>query len=239
MFQILNHIEFEVYGDYALFADPLTKLGGDRCSYPVPTYESLMHIAEKIYWKPTFRWVIDKVRVINPISLSAKGKMQHKQHVKDSANPYDFLNYCYLTDVRYQVHAHFEWNLHSPFENDRNMQKHSAIANRCLTRGNPYKVPFLGLPECPACIKECTFGEGTGYYDNADEVDMGMMFFCFYRPEDTGTENFEKAFLHIKMKNGVIEFPHPDSILPEDRIFVRKQKPYIYINKGETDLGEE
>lgn len=36
-----NQIEFEVYGDYALFTDPLTKIGGEKLSYSVPTYEAL------------------------------------------------------------------------------------------------------------------------------------------------------------------------------------------------------
>ena len=31
--------EFEVSGDYAIFADPMTKAGGERMSFEVPTYE--------------------------------------------------------------------------------------------------------------------------------------------------------------------------------------------------------
>ncbi|MGO4119210.1 CRISPR-associated protein Cas5, partial [Rhizobium ruizarguesonis] len=33
-----NAIEFEVFGSYALFTDPLTRLGGEKLSYQVPTY---------------------------------------------------------------------------------------------------------------------------------------------------------------------------------------------------------
>lgn len=36
-----NIVEFEVFGDYALFSDPLMRLGGEKCSYQVPTYEAL------------------------------------------------------------------------------------------------------------------------------------------------------------------------------------------------------
>ena len=36
-----NTIEFEVYGNYALFADPVTRVGGEKTSYHIPTYEAL------------------------------------------------------------------------------------------------------------------------------------------------------------------------------------------------------
>ena len=35
---MLNQIEFKVYGKYALFSDPLTRIGGEKCSYQIPTY---------------------------------------------------------------------------------------------------------------------------------------------------------------------------------------------------------
>ena len=36
-----NAIEYKVYGKYALFTDPLTKTGGEKLSYQVPTYQAL------------------------------------------------------------------------------------------------------------------------------------------------------------------------------------------------------
>ncbi len=36
-----NIVEFKVYGKTALFTDPLTKIGGEKCSYHLPTYEAL------------------------------------------------------------------------------------------------------------------------------------------------------------------------------------------------------
>lgn len=49
-----NTVEFAVYGKYALFSDILTRPGGEKSSYPIPTYEALKGIANSIYWKPTF-----------------------------------------------------------------------------------------------------------------------------------------------------------------------------------------
>ena len=62
-----NTIEFKTWGRYALFTDPLTKIGGEKCSYHIPTYEALKGIAKSIYWKPTIVWVIDQMRVMKRI----------------------------------------------------------------------------------------------------------------------------------------------------------------------------
>ena len=36
-----NFIEFEVYGEYALFSDPITRVGGEKFTYQIPTYEAI------------------------------------------------------------------------------------------------------------------------------------------------------------------------------------------------------
>ena len=59
-----NTVSFVVRGRYALFTDPYSKIGGDKTSYPVPTYEALKGIAKSIYWKPTFIWIIKRVRIL-------------------------------------------------------------------------------------------------------------------------------------------------------------------------------
>ncbi len=56
-----NTIEFEVYGKYALFSDPVTRAGGEKSSYHIPTYEALKGIVESVYWKPTIIWYVDAV----------------------------------------------------------------------------------------------------------------------------------------------------------------------------------
>ena len=40
-----NTISFRVWGRPALFTDPVTKIGGEKFSYQVPTYEALKGIA--------------------------------------------------------------------------------------------------------------------------------------------------------------------------------------------------
>ena len=39
-----NEIEYKVIGKYALFSEPITRTGGEKNSYSVPTYEALKGI---------------------------------------------------------------------------------------------------------------------------------------------------------------------------------------------------
>lgn len=61
-----NLVEFQVTGDYALFSDPITRVGGEKCTYQVPTYEALKGILSSVYWKPTLLWYIDAVGSWSP-----------------------------------------------------------------------------------------------------------------------------------------------------------------------------
>ena len=112
-----NIVEFQVTGDYALFSDPITRVGGEKCSYQVPTYEALKGILSSAYWKPTIIWYIDAVRVMNQIQTVVKGI--RPIHYQDSKN--DLSYYTYLKNCCYQVRAHFEWNENRPeLAGDRN-----------------------------------------------------------------------------------------------------------------------
>lgn len=104
--QYENSISMQVYGRYALFSDPITRVGGEKFSYPVPTYQALKGIYESCYWKPTFTWVIDELRVMNPIERQSKGI----RPIMYNNGKNDLSIYTYLSDVCYQVRAHFEWN---------------------------------------------------------------------------------------------------------------------------------
>ena len=51
----------KVFGEYALFTDPMSKGGGEKFTYQVPTYQALKGIVEASYWKPSIYYVIDEV----------------------------------------------------------------------------------------------------------------------------------------------------------------------------------
>ena len=137
-----NTVEFQVSGDYALFSDPVTRVGGEKCSYPIPTYEAVKGILHSVFWKPTIIWVIDEMRVMNPIQTETKAV---RPIAYNGGN--DLSYYTYLKDVSYQVRAHFIWNLNRPeFEHDRNEHKYHNIARRMIERGGRRDI-FLGTRE--------------------------------------------------------------------------------------------
>ena len=51
-----NSVSFRVFGRTALFSDPITRVGGEKCTYQVPPYEALKGILSSVYWKPTLIW---------------------------------------------------------------------------------------------------------------------------------------------------------------------------------------
>ena len=135
-----NNISFRLWGRYALFTDPITKIGGEKCTYHLPTYEAIKGVIKSIYWKPTIIWYVDRLRVIKPLRTQTKG-----------IKPLDWTGgnslaiYTFLRDVEYQVEAHFEWNEQRPeLEKDRIFGKHYSIAQRTLAKGGRQDI-FLGV----------------------------------------------------------------------------------------------
>lgn len=201
-----NGIEFEVYGRYALFTDPLTKLGGEKLSYQIPTYQAIKGIVESIYWKPTLIMVVDEVRVMNPIQMESKG-MRPIEYGGGNT----LAHYTYLKDVRYQIRAHFIFN---PYRKDlafdRNEHKHHNILKRSLKAGGRRDI-FLGTRECQAYVEPCVFGEGEGFYDNyTGEIHFGTMVHGINYPDETGRDEMEVRLWSPIMEKGVIKFITPD-----------------------------
>jgi CRISPR-associated protein Cas5d len=200
-----NSIQFKVWGRYALFTDPITKMGGERCSYHIPTYEALKGVVKSIYWKPTLVWHIDKVRIMKPVRTQTKGTKPLKM-----SGGNDLAIYTYLVEVEYQVLAHFEWNLHRPeLETDRNDGKHFQITQRMLERGGRQDI-FLGTRDCQAYVGPCVFGEGQSHYDQVDEVAYGLMFHSFGYPDETGNDKLVTRFWRPVMKKGIVDFTRTD-----------------------------
>ncbi|MGN1350787.1 MAG: type I-C CRISPR-associated protein Cas5c [Anaerovoracaceae bacterium] len=205
-----NIVEFQVTGPYGLFSEPLMRMGGEKCSYQVPTYEALKGVLASIYWKPTLIWYIDKVRVMNQIQTEVKGM----RPIKYNHEPNQLAYYTYLKNCSYQVQAHFEWNENRPeLAADRNENKHHEIAKRMIKKGGRRDI-FLGTRECQAYVEPCRFGEGEGYYDALPELSFGLMYHGItyadeaYSPETEG--HMTIRFWHPVMKNGVITFIRPE-----------------------------
>ena len=228
-----NSIEFQVYGRIALFTDPITKVGGERSSYSVPTYQALKGITESIYWKPTFYWVVDEVRVMNRIAAQSRGV----KPMKYGGGGNDLSIYKYLSDVCYQVRAHFEFNLHrKELAEDRDEHKHHNIAKRMVERGGRRDI-FLGTRECQGYVEPVRYGEGKGYYDDSGEMPLGTMFHGFNYVDETGDSKLQVRLWQPVMEKGVIRFPRPEECtLVRD---VRKVKSKLFDKNSVTFAAEE
>ena len=228
-----NTITFKVRGRYALFTDPITKIGGEKFSYHIPTYEALKGIVSSIYWKPTFTWIIDKVRVMNPICTEVK-------NVKpiEYGGGNTLAMYTYLAHVDYQVQAHFEWNYHrEDLVQDRDDGKHYSVALRMIEKGGRRDI-FLGTRECQGYVEPCQFHEGEGHYDKGGELAFGLMFHGFDYPDEGGEEILKSRFWRPTMKNGVIEFVRPDACSIRKVVRTMKAKPPKSVGLREKGLIE-
>lgn len=230
-----NIIEYRVFGKYALFTDPLSKTGGEKISYQIPTYQALKGITESIYWKPTLIWYIDECRIMNPIQTESKGVRPLKYN---GGNGLSF--YTYLSNVEYRVKAHFEWNeKREDLACDRNENKHYEIAKRMIERGGRRDI-FLGTRECQGYAEPCDFNEGNGAYDDTD-LSFGVMVHGITYPDEAVRED-EKGKLTVRlfnaqMKNGIIRFPRPEDCEMRRILGDAKEKEFI-INKNFKGLKE-
>jgi CRISPR-associated protein Cas5d len=228
-----NSIEFRLWGRYALFTDPLTRIGGEKCSYHIPTYEALKGVLKSIYWKPTLIWVIDEVRVMKRIRTQTKGTKPQEFSGGNSLAIYTFLS-----DVEYQVRAHFEWNTHRPeLAADRIEGKHYDIAKRMLERGGRQDI-FLGTRDCQSYVEPCEFGSGVGELDAGGELGFGLMYHSFDYPDETGENKLYTRSWSPTMVNGVIRFERPEDC--KVRKFVREMNPKAFgVSTNQRAVDEE
>jgi len=242
-----NQIEFKVSGRFALFTDPLTRIGGEKCTYHIPTYEALKGVAKSIYWKPTFIWVIDKVRVIRrirtqsksvkPVSLSGVYPSMKDPEKKKQEAFHSLAIYTYLADVEYQIQAHFEWNKYrEDLAEDRDLDKHWHVAQRMVEKGGRQDI-FLGTRECQGYVEPCAFGEGQGDYDGSDELAYGLMFHGFDYPDEIGKNELHSRFWRPVMQNGIVIFQRPEDCTV--RKFVREMIPSPPSSIGLKEEGLE
>lgn len=231
-----NLVEFEVYGKYALFSDPIMRLGGEKCSYQIPTYEGMKGVLSSVYWKPTFIWYIDQIRIMNRIQTETKGIRPIKMNGGN-----DLSYYTYLKQVRYQVQAHFEWNDNRPeLSGDRNENKHHNIAKRMIEKGGRRDI-FLGTRECQGYVVPCTFGEGSGSYDDIDEIQFGSMYHGITYPDEAYSEDTKGKltvnFWRPVMKKGVIQFIRPEEC-PQHKVIRRAEMKIFQNNRNFSGVDE-
>lgn len=202
-------IKLKVWGNYACFTRPEMK--AERVSYDVMTPSAARGILEAIYWKPSIRWAIDRIHVLNPVKFDnirrneLGGKIPFRNitaamnggvyaletFIEDDRQQRAAMVLC---DVCYVIEAHFEFT----GADDNNEGKHLDIFKRRAAKGQCFHRPYFGCREFPASF-ELIEGD-IPRSQIQGEVDLGWML------QDIDFKNdMEAKFFRARMVNGVID----------------------------------
>lgn len=221
--------EYAVTGDKALFSDPVSKLGGDKWSYPVPTREALKGITEAIFWHPPIDIHIDAVRVMKPIQTFSYGTQNLVYKTRKKENSVIHVN-TYLYDVEYRIRGHMTFNRKVAAEQkfDRMtesdyMAKYHHLMLRHIKSGGHCHI-YLGVSECQGYIYDTPFDEGEGAYDQVPSIPMGCMVYGLNYRTYNSQAPYEAVLWYPVMKNGIITFPAEDDPSLIHRVIPNKSK---------------
>lgn len=206
-------IKLKVFGDYACFTRPEMKV--ERVSYDVITPSAARGILEAIYWKPSIKWVVDKIHVINEIKFTNVRRNEVSQkipigNIKKAMNDGNSQLYqvapedrqqrasMILKDVCYVIEAHFEITDKAGAEDTA--EKHYNIALRRMRQGQCYHQPCLGTREFAANFEIVDGDIPKSYYSNDMSIDLGWMLW-----DIDFQNNMTPIFFRANMQNGVID----------------------------------
>ena len=203
-------VKLKVWGDYACFTRPEMKV--ERVSYDVMTPSAARAIIEAIYWKPSIRWVIDRIHVLKPIRFmnirrnEVAGKIpltSVSASIKDPSRPLSLFiederqqrAALVLRDVCYGIEAHFEYTT----EEDKHDGKHLDMFNRRAASGQCFTQPYLGCREFGA-----NFELVDAFPDSPlrGATDLGWMLH-----DIDFANNMEPRFFRAAMIDGVVSVP--------------------------------
>lgn len=210
-------IKLRVWGYYACFTRPEMKV--ERTSYDVITPSAARGILEAIHWKPSIRWVIHRIHVLNEIKFenirrNEVGTKISERNVKTAmkGGPVVLCQYAasdrqqratvMLKDVDYVIEAHFEM-----IDNSGDMEtpeKHYNMFLRRARNGQCFHRPYLGCREFPAQF-ELIEDDDLPQSFYSGEKDLGWMLL-----DIDFTNNMTPKFFRAIMRDGIITVPRMD-----------------------------
>ncbi len=159
-------ISLHVWGDYACFTRP--ELKAERMSYEVMTPSAARGILSAIYWKPQFRWVIDRIHVLKPIRMTQVRRNEvGNKAVAPSADVMEGRKEAFvglliedsrqqraatiLRDVGYIIDAHVE--VLEEEQGVNSVAKHLEMFKRRAAKGQCFHQPYFGTREFPVAFE--------------------------------------------------------------------------------------
>lgn len=223
-------IRLLVSGHHALFTRPELKV--ERVSYDVMPPSAARGILEAIHWKPSIRWVIDRIHVLERIRFQSirRNEVGHKApagSLKSAMKRGDLGGVQLLVDEdrqqrastvlvgpRYVIEAHF--TLTDRADTSDTEGKHLDIFNRRAARGQCFHQPCLGTREFAAAFS--LIEPGAPLPDRAADAigpDLG-----FGAPRDLGYMLWDidhaapgrpSLLFRASLRDGVMDVPAPGS----------------------------
>jgi CRISPR-associated protein Cas5d len=197
-------IVIRVGGEYALFTRPEMKV--ERVSYDVITPSAARGIIEAVYWKPSIRWVIDKIHVLNEIEFTnirrneVSEKMSESKAYLASNDVRQQRAAMVLRNVDYVIEAHFEM-IPEKCGPDDTVEKHYNMALRRLRKGQYYSAPCLGTREFGARVELIEDGNiPKSVLTGSRELGWMLYDLNYSNPEDITPE-----FFRAEMVDGIID----------------------------------
>ncbi len=210
----------EVWGEFACFSRPEMKV--ERVSYDMLTPSAARGLLEAIYWHPGMRWIVDRIRVANPIRftnvrrnevtekvlagsvISAANKGTVPAPIVSSESIAQRATMA-LRDVRYIIEAHFEMTEKAnPSDNEG---KYCDIIRRRLEKGQFYHQPCFGTREFIAYFKPCETLPSCPE-ELKGEKDLGWMLLDMDYSDKT---DIKPTFFRAVLRDGVLEVPKHES----------------------------
>ncbi len=231
-------VKLLVWGDYASFNRPEMKV--ERVSYDVMTPSAARGILEAIYWKPEMRWVVDRLRVLNPLRFThvRRNEVDCKISTRDITTAMNTGKgdlgiavedhrqqraAMLLKDVRYGIEAHVEV-LKPEMKGDKPLEnpeaKHLRQFKDRAQSGGYFHHPYFGTREFPANFElveefpEC-------HESLQGEINLGYMLHDIVFVSDPKGKiiesnqgrrlSAEPRFFRAIMRDGLIEVPPLES----------------------------
>ncbi len=224
----------EVSGPYACFTRPEMKV--ERVSYDIITPSAARAIFDAILWKPAIRWHVKKIEVLTPIKwISVRrnevGKVASLGsdgiYIDDGKTRQQRAG-LFLRDVKYRLHAEFEFippenrsNIFNPvpewlvdrdeaedlkkpdIRSDETEAKYAAMFERRAKKGQCFNQPYLGCREFSAEFRlvEPTADRAVSI---AETRELGWM---LYDLDFTDPLDIKPLFFRAKMEQGVVIVP--------------------------------
>ena len=203
-------VKLMVWGDYACFTRPEMKV--ERVSYEVMTPSAARAVLEAIYWKPSIRWMIDRIHVLRPIQfmnirrneVASKIPFTHLVAAMDGLASPPVLSVTedrqqraalILRDVCYGIEAHFGY----VGEADHSDGKHLDTFNRRAAAGQCFTQPYLGCREFSAQFKPVEVFPSSPLRGSQD---LGWMLH-----DIDFSSHMEARFFHATLIDGIVTVP--------------------------------